>query len=312
MIYSIGEALIDLFTQNSKINEQYTENAGGTNANIAAAIAKLGGEVALITKLGNDKSGGFLCAELQKTGVDTSKIFFDSTRPTGKIIVSPDIFGTSFCALRNNAADRFLNENEIDISWFSSNDILVFCSSGLVNFPTKYAHLKAIKATSNAGGTVVFDINLRPKLWNNRNEYISTINDILQYVNILKMSSEEYKEIFGEKPPIHLFDLSNSLEKVIITSEKGILFLSRDDEITLPSFKTKVVDTTGAGDCFLGSFLFNLHNNQNPTKYETIEMLLFSLASSALSVQKLGTITAFPSRLEALEFLEKMKKVEDF
>lgn len=307
MIFSIGEALIDLFPEKS--DDQYNREAGGTNANVASCVAKLGGKASLITKLGSDENGKMIFRTLKKIGVDTTRIFFDNDHPTGVINVSPTIDGTDLCALRKNYADMFLCEKDIDDNWFTSNDILHFCSLGLVESKTKYAHKKCINAIIKAGGKVSFDVNLRPRQWGSKAEYRKEVFEVLDYVDYLKISEEDFQRLFDKNYTLkdiqNMFAVYPNLQFIIVTfADKGVDFLNKDGyHITLPAYKSLTIDATGAGDCFIGCVLYHLDNTQNHSIEVMKEILLFACAASALMVGNRGAISSMPSKDAVLDFI---------
>lgn len=195
-IYCIGEALIDFIPLEKgkalKDVEAFMKAPGGAPANVAAAVAKFGGSSALITKLGYDSFGDFLVEKLEEAGVNTDKILRTEEANTGLAFVSLREDGErDFSFYRKPSADLLLTEEEIEESWFESNDILHFCSVDLVESPMKRAHLKAIRAAKERGTIISFDPNVRLPLWDSPEECRSTIQKFIPLADIIKVSHEE-------------------------------------------------------------------------------------------------------------------------
>lgn len=303
MIYSIGETLIDIF------EKEQQEFLGGTSANFCAAIAKFGGQTSIITKLGKDGASRII-NELSSFGVDTSRILIDQEHPTGRVIIS-SVDGNSLCEQRRFCADCYITEQEIDTESFSSDDVLHFCSFALIECPTKYATQKAIAAISSKGGKVAFDINLRLRQWNGKDECLAAIESVLKKTHYLKASAEELETLYEnqtiDKKIDYLFDFSQSLSIVILTNgEHGSALYTRNGDVFYSAYDAKVVDSTGAGDCLFASAILLLSRLSEKatafTKNNLQEILDFSTAAASLQSERLGAIDSIPS-------IEEIKKL---
>lgn len=265
-IYCIGEALIDFIPLEKgkalKDVESFMKAPGGAPANVAAAAAKFGGSSALITKLGVDGFGDFLVETLEEAGVNTDKILRTEEANTGLAFVSLREDGErDFSFYRKPSADLLLSEDEIEESWFKSNDILHFCSVDLVDSPMKGAHLKAIKAAKEKGAIISFDPNVRLPLWDSPEDCRSTIQSFIPLADIIKISHEELEFITGlpqiEESIKSLF--TGDVKAVILTkASEGCCLYIKDKKLEAPGYKVKAIDTTGAGDAFVGGMLFKL------------------------------------------------------
>lgn len=320
MIYSIGEALIDMIPQQSGKSLRYVEGfskqAGGAPANVAAAVAKLGGRASFISKVGKDGFGRYIVDELNSAGVDTSKVVYSEDKFTGIIYIALNEKGDrEFCASRQNSADIYLDEKEIDIEWFTRDDILHFCSVSLIEAPVKYAHIKAIEGIIEAGGRVSFDINLRLMLWERKEDCLFTIWDFMKYPDYLKVSDDEVELILNTTDYDYavdkFFETGKRLKFIILSlgSNGSIIYYKNGNREHIPAFKSKVVDSTGAGDCFIGSILYQLDKlKKEPTEDQMKEIIRFASAAAAIQVGKYGAIKSLPDLIEVEELL-KVKKM---
>lgn len=305
MIYSIGEALIDIFKQ----NDTCIELVGGSSCNLCATVAKLGGVSSIITKLGMDGEANDITKALKKAGVDISNISYDTSRPTGKVFISALNKGSNLCSKRKHCADYYINESDIEDIVFKDKDILHFSSFSLVESPAKYAVIKAINCLNSVGGSVAFDINLRIRQWNSIEECLCEINKIMPFVDYLKISYEEliinYPNMSTEKVIGNFFDTYLRLQLVIITDgEKGSSIYFRDKStMHITPDITTAVDTTGAGDCFYGAFLYSICEvSKNVlSKQDYKNALAFATTAAMVSTQTLGAIEGLPT-------LEDIKK----
>lgn len=317
-VYCIGEALIDFIPAQKglalKEVDTFEKLPGGAPANVAIAVAKYGGEASLITKLGMDAFGDFLVDILVENNVEVDKIARTKEANTGLAFVSLKENGErDFSFYRNPSADMLLSEAEIEESWFSSEDILHFCSVDLVESPMKYAHKKAIECVKNKGGIISFDPNIRLSLWDDHNECKQTVRDFLPLADIVKVSDEELEFITDIK------DVSKAIESLFVGDVKAVVYTKGADGADLylrnakyesSGFKVAVADTTGAGDAFIGGFLYKLLENKvslsNIEKVlhdENEDILRFANASGALTASVKGAIHAAPAKKHVLNFI---------
>lgn len=317
-LFSIGEVLIDFIPMQKgkalKDVQSFKRAPGGAPANVAAAVAKFGEESSMITKLGMDAFSDFLIEELQKIGVKTDKIRRTNEANTGLAFVSlRDDGERDFSFYRNPSADLLLSEDEIEESWFVKGDILHFCSVDLVESPMKKAHEKAIGLVKENGGIISFDPNVRLPLWNSAEKCRQTILEFIPKAHIIKISDEELAFITGitnEKEAIeNLF--TGDVKAVIYTKgANGADLYTKNAKYESTGFKVEVQDTTGAGDAFIGGFLYKLlekevnHDNLIDVLNEHHqEILTFANASGAITTTGKGAISSLPTKEEILNFI---------
>ncbi|NCU17523.1 carbohydrate kinase family protein [Pallidibacillus pasinlerensis] len=317
-LFSIGEVLIDFIPMQKgkalKDVQSFKRAPGGAPANVAAAVAKFGAESAMITKLGMDAFSDFLIEELQKIGVKTDKIKRTKEANTGLAFVSLREDGErDFSFYRNPSADLLLSEDEIEESWFVKGDILHFCSVDLVESPMKKAHEKAIGLVKENGGIISFDPNVRLPLWNSAEKCRQTILEFIPKAHIIKISDEELAFITGitnEKEAIESL-FTGDVKAVIYTKgANGADLYTKNAKYESTGFKVEVQDTTGAGDAFIGGFLYKLlekevnHDNLIDVLNEHHqEILTFANASGAITTTGKGAISSLPTKEEILNFI---------
>ncbi|MCM8711218.1 carbohydrate kinase [Clostridium sp. SYSU_GA19001] len=311
-VFTIGEALIDFIPEQKgtalKDVSSFQKAPGGAPANVAAVVSKLGGQSAFIGKLGKDAFGDYLVETLREVGVKTDYIFRTHKANTALAFVSLREDGErDFSFYRNPSADMLLEESEIDKQWFGEGDILHFCSVSLVDAPVRKAHVAAIEAVKKAGGIISFDPNIRFPLWQDHKEYKNIICEFIKYDDILKVSEDELEFITGisEEEKAIQWLLSLGVKVILITrGSKGVSAYFGSNEITVEGYKVKAVDTTGAGDSFIGAFLYQICTKDiyiNNIAYNKMkEILKFSNAVAALTTMNKGAISAIPS-LEIVE-----------
>ena len=318
-IISIGEALIDFIPNEKGVSLKDVENflrvAGGAPLNVAATVAKLGGKSQILTKLGIDSFGDHIIEEVKPLGVDTSKVLRTKDANTALAFVSLKEDGErDFSFYRNPSADMLLNESEIDEDVFKEGGILHFCSVSLIEAPIKYAHKKAIEFAKKYNCLISFDPNVRLPLWDSKEACREAILEFLPLSNIVKISDEELEFITGisdEKEALNSL-FKGDVKMIIYTKgTNGAEFITKERKVFSPSFKVKAQDTTGAGDSFIGSFLYQVAEEDNTL--ETLatlpeerikEILTFSNGTAALTVCKKGAIGALPNKDEVLTLIK--------
>ncbi|MFB3164892.1 carbohydrate kinase [Neobacillus sp. 179-J 1A1 HS] len=318
-LFSIGEVLIDFIPLQKGVALKdvlaFERAPGGAPANVAAAVAKYGQEAAMISKLGNDAFGDFLVEKLVEAGVETDKIYRTNDANTALAFVSLKENGErDFSFYRNPSADLLLSKEEIEPTWFQAGDILHFCSVDLVESPMKQAHKKVIAAVSAAGGLVSFDPNVRLPLWENPEDCRKAILEFLPAADIVKVSDEELSFITG------IQDESDAIKSLFVGNVKAVVYtkgaagadlILRNQTFESSGYAVEAVDTTGAGDAFIGGFLYQLLElHANPENIEEVlrdhqaGILQFANASGALTTTGKGAISALPTKDEVEKLIE--------
>lgn len=314
-VIAIGEALIDFIPHEKgrALNdvENFLRVPGGAPLNVAAAVAKLGGKSQMLTKLGQDGFGDAILNEVKPLGVDVSRISRTNEANTALAFVSLREDGErDFSFYRNPSADMLLSAEEICVEDFNEKDILHFCSVSLIDAPIKEAHQKAIEIAKEKGCLISFDPNVRLPLWKNPEDCRKAILEFLPLSNIVKISDEELEFITGIKDEKEALDflLTGDVKVIIYTKgTNGAEFITKERVIFSPSFKVSAQDTTGAGDSFIGSLLYQVAEGEysleqlvDLSEEKVQEILTFSNATAALTVCKKGAIGALPLKEEVL------------
>lgn len=319
-LYSIGEVLIDFIPQQKgealKDVVTFERAPGGAPANVAAAVAKFGHDASMITKLGIDAFGDFLIEQLQQAGVKTDKILRTKEANTGLAFVSLKEDGErDFSFYRKPSADLLFREEEINSDWFSEGGILHFCSVDLVESPMKLAHKRAIEIMKENGGLISFDPNVRLPLWDQPEDCRNAILEFLPYAHLVKVSDEELEFITGisdiEEAIASLF--AGDVQAVVFTKgAAGADLYLKDNKWKSSGYTVDVQDTTGAGDAFIGGFLFKLleakaapDSLQKVLKEQNGEILQFANASGALTGTGKGAISALPEKEQVIGLIQE-------
>ena len=263
-VTSLGEILIDFTPAGVSENGNilFERNPGGAPANLAVAVSRLGGTSAFIGKAGDDMFGRFLKETLEREHVDGSGLILSAGSPTTLAFVDLMENGDrDFSFYRNNSADTLLKPGEVRFDHIKNSRFFHLGSLSLTHKSSKKATMAAVHGACSAGVNISYDPNLRLPLWKSPEEAKRSILSIMPYASVIKISDEEGTFITGEK------DINKCAGMIINRYKTPILLITRGSlgansyfcgkSISLPAYSgVKVLDTTGAGDAFLGAFLY--------------------------------------------------------
>ena len=307
-VVAIGELLIDFVPQQKgcSLDEvtHFERVAGGAPANVAAAVARLGGRAAMVSQVGEDAFGTHILKVLRSNGVDTTHVFRTGRANTGLAFVSLDATGNrEFSFFRNPSADLFLSQDQITADIFDDCAALHFCSVDLVDWPVRAAHRKAIGLARRAGAIVSFDPNVRLPLWSSPEECQAAIREFLPYADLVKLSDDEVEFVTGcadERDAAEkLFAMGCRLLIVTRGTDGSAAYTSAGAQGFAETLRVPVTDTTGAGDSFIGSLLYQLTRDGVDcgglaalTDEQLTRYLAFSAQYASLTVQHKGAVMA--------------------
>lgn len=312
-VAAIGELLIDFVPQQKgcALREvtHFERVAGGAPANVVTAVSRLGGSGVMISQVGEDAFGEHIIDVLQRSGVDTHFVFKTKRANTGLAFVSLDETGNrEFSFFRNPSADLFLSPEQITPEMMADCAILHYCSVDLVDWPVKQAHRKAIELAQQSGMLISFDPNVRLPLWESPAACRAAIQEFLPYANIVKLSDDELEFVTGcgdEHEAAEKLFAGNCRLMLITKGGDGSSVYTPTAEAHCPAVKASVVDTTGAGDSFAGSFLFQLVRDKvglddlAALSADTLRQYLdFSAQYAALTVAHKGAVMASAQEFE--------------
>jgi len=265
-ILCIGEALIDMIcTDKGKPlseGENFLKKPGGAPTNVAAAIAALGGDVELAAKIGKDPFGQHLINVMDSFGVSTKWMLQDENYFTTFAFVSLMEDGERDFYF-NRGADGQLNRDEVDAINLEKFSIVHFGSAtAFLPGPLQIAYQSLLQKSLLQEIFISFDPNYRSLLFqNDQQSFIHQSWNFLDCCHFFKVSNEEAMMLTGRST---LTDAVNDLllrttSVFAITLGKDGTLLGFDGETKIiPSIKINAIDTTGAGDAFVGAVLFQL------------------------------------------------------
>jgi fructokinase len=270
-ILCIGEALIDMICtdKGSSLSDgqHFLKKPGGAPTNVAAAIAALGAEVELAAKVGNDPFGKHLIEVMHDFGVSTRWMLQDTKTFTTFAFVSLMLDGERDFVF-NRGADGELSREETDEIPLNDVGIIHFGSAtGFLPGPLQAAYQGMLqKALLQNNIFISFDPNYRHLLFqNNTQTFIDQSWNFLQSCHFFKLSDEEAILITGAHSvadaAVILLEKTNAVFTITLGKE-GTLLGYKGQTYTIASIPVTPVDTTGAGDAFVGAVLYQLHQKK--------------------------------------------------
>lgn len=310
---ALGELIIDFTPAGKSENghDLFECNPGGAPANVLACLAKLGKKTGFIGKVGDDEFGRFLQQVLIDKGISTKGLVLSKEESTTLAFVHLQSDGErSFSFYRNPGADTMLRAEEIKETMFDTQ-IFHFGSLSLTKEPARSATLAALQYAKKKKSLISYDPNLRPHLWPNLDEARTQILSVIDQADIVKVSGEELKFLTDSediKDGSERLYQEYGLRMLLVTLGKdGCYYRLGDFCGQVPGFKVNTIDTTGAGDAFLGGILFQIFQRENKIEHWTAEEIAMSVefanAIGALVTTRKGAIPAMPNLAEIEQLL---------
>jgi sugar/nucleoside kinase (ribokinase family) len=263
-LVAIGETLVDFISveETDWLRHAYTfrKYQGGSPANIAVYVAKLGGRAAIISKTGIGAFGSFLKAELRRAGVITDYLIMDHRVHTSIVFITRTARTADSEAFRSG--DYRLEPKEVDEEAIKRAKIFHASTFALSREPCRSAIEKAFQLAQEHGKIVSLDPNYNPLIWPDYQEAKKVIRRMFSYVSITKPSLDDAIRLFGRgKEPEKYIELFHEMGPKIVVFTMGAdgVLLSEGGKLTpIPARQIEVVDATGAGDSFWAGFLVAL------------------------------------------------------
>ncbi len=313
-VTALGELLID-FTVNGSSrqgNPLYEANPGGAPCNVLAILAGLGHKTAFVGKVGRDIFGQQLEAALQEAGIETAYLQKSGRVPTTLAFVHRRKDGDrDFSFYREPGADMLLEETEIPQELLKNSRIFHFGTLSMTHAGVRRATKRAVQLAVEAGALISFDPNLRPPLWNSLEAAKRQVQYGLAHCQILKISGEELQWFTGMKDymeGVKKIRRNYPIPLILVTlGKEGSRAYYQNMLVEADAFvQKKTVDTTGAGDTFMGCILHFVleYGLTNLTRERLEDMLVWANAAAALVTARKGALRVMPRREEVERLLK--------
>ncbi len=313
----LGRVAVDLnpVDYNCPLDESTTfkRYLGGSPANIAVGLARLGKKCGFFARVSDDQLGTFVTKYFEKEGVDTSHI----VRCTGgeKIgltfteIKSPT--ESSILMYRNMAADLKLDVEDIDEEYIKQGKAILISGTALAESPSREAALKAVMLAKKNSVPVIFDIDYRSYNWKNADEISIYYSAVAREADIILGSREEYdlterliRPGMSDAETAAYWHGQNAKIVIIKHGKEGSTAYTNDGQsYSIKPFPVKLLKSFGGGDGYASAFLYSLFEG-----YEIIDALEFGSASASMLVASHACSEDMPSVGQVKEFIRKEKE----
>jgi len=270
------------------VGDEFKSGAGGKGSNQAVCARRLGSDVTVIVKIGNDMFGSAALQNFKDEGFDTSFIFIDEEHPTGVAPIFVEETGENIIAIVPGA-NSYLTPQDVarGKEKIKNADVL------LTNFeiPLDTASY-ALKTAKGFGLTTILNPAPAPA--------VPVDDELFRYVDILTPNETEARGLLGKLDrDITLEEsarelLGKGVGTVVMTlGEKGAFYMNAGGHDHVPAFEVNTIDATGAGDAFNGALAVYIAEGNGIE-----ESVQFANRVAALSTTRFGTAPAMPYRHE--------------
>ena len=301
-VIALGELLVDF---DSVV---YESNPGGAPCNVLAMLSNLQKRTAFIGKVGDDFLGHALQQRIVRMGISTEGLSKDKKRNTTLAFLNDSkTYPHQYLFYRNRTADMNLDEGDVDADMLSRTRIFHFGSLSFTHKRCRKATRKAIKAAKSKHRLISFDPNYRPVLWPGEEEARKWMLYGCSVCDILKVEASELAFITQQttiQNGVDFLQKHYSISLILVTSgEAGSQAFMGNRKVYQEAFLTnRTIDTTGAGDTFLGCCLaYILEQGMELSDHQLQEMLFRANAAASLE-----TIRAMPTQAELEDYLKQL------
>jgi len=332
-VLTVGRVIVDLYANELhrplEEVESFNKYLGGSAANIAVGLARLGLHCGLISRVGDDGHGRFLRRYLEESGVDTRFVGVDPRYRTGLAFAAIFPPQDSYVLFyRDPCADTQVQLSDLDVETVLNAKMLVVTGTALAKSPLRETVLYLLRGRRRRGALNVMDIDYRPMLWADATECLLYYDLAVRLCDVLignevevafaaaavRLSGEPggvgagREQLVGAGKPSQaelermareLLDAGAS-QVVVKLGADGAMVITPEGRIQAPGFPVTVVNTLGAGDGFAAGYCAGLLRG-----WPLERCLEYGNATGAIVVSRHGCAPAIPTREELDEFLRE-------
>ncbi len=303
----IGRAGMDIYPDppGTKTEDaaQFFACLGGSSANIAVAITKLGGSADLVTCVADDAIGRFALNQLDKYGIGRAHVRSVGGEARNSLaVVETRIEDHQSVIYRNGAADFQMTVADVEAVNYAAYDALITTGTVFAAEPSRTAAFRAFELARAAGLTLIFDIDYRPYSWPSAQVAADVYSRAGAMCDVIVGNDVEFGFMAG--------DYARGLDKarelvaqgarlaVYKMGEQGAITITPEGEVKTGIYRTQALKPTGAGDSFMGGLVAGLADGL-PVR----DAVLQGSANAAMVVARVGCAPAMPTRAELDDFL---------
>lgn len=293
-------------------SETFKKYVGGSPANIAVGLSRLGKKCGFLAKVSDDRFGEYVVDFFKKENIDVSHITKcangEKLGLTFTEILSPD--ESSILMYRNGAADLYLHPDDVDEEYIKSAKAILISGSALSQSPSREACFKALQFAKNNGVKVIFDADYRPYNWANADEISVYYSLVGERSDMIMGSREEFDlmEALIEKNRSDRatadYWISKGNKIIIIKHGKqgSTAYTCDGQSFNIKPFPVTALKSFGGGDGYGSAFLYGLLEG-----WEIIDCLELGSASASMLVSAHGCSLFMPTVDEIKAFIKESK-----
>ncbi len=287
---------------------------GGSPANIAVGLARLGKKVGFIAKVSKDSFGDFVVNYFEKEGIDTSHITRCQNGEKLGLTFTEILSETesSILMYRDQIADLKLDVDDIEEEYIKRSKAILISGTALAQSPSREAALKAMALAKKNQTLLIFDIDYRPYNWKNKDEIAIYYSMVASNSDIILGSREEFDltesliEVGRNDEQTASYWHQQGAKIVVIKhgKEGSTAYTDDGNHYSIKPFPVKLLKSFGGGDGYASAFLYGLLEG-----WEMIDCLEFGSASAALLVASHACSEDMPSVQKIKDFIKESKEL---
>ena len=291
----------------------FNKYVGGSPANIAVGLARLGKKVGFIGTVSDDQFGDYVVEYFDKEGIDTSHV--TRAKNGEKLgLTFTEILSTeesSILMYRDGVADLMLDPADVDEAYIASAKAIIISGTALAQSPSREACLKAMMLAKKNNTRVIFDIDYRAYTWKSKDEISVYYSLVAQNSDIIIGSREEFdltERIVGvratDAESAAYWQAYGAKICVIKHGKEGSTAYTCDgNSYSVKPFPTVMLKGFGGGDGYGSAFLYSLLEGK-----DIVEALEFGSASASILIASHSCSDAMPTVAQIEQFIRESKE----
>lgn len=317
---AIGRLCIDLNANeiNRPMEETmtFTKYVGGSPANIAIGISRLGLKTGFIGKVADDQMGRFIRQYLHQNNIDTTNVITDQSGcVTG--LAFTEIKSPTDCSIlmyRENVADLKLEPKDVSEEYIKNSKVLLISGTALAKSPSREAVFLALEYARKHNVVVIFDLDYRPYTWTSSDETAIYYNLAAEKCDVIigtrdefnMMESFEHNNNYNDEATASKWFGYYAKIVVIKHGKDGSIAYTKDALCYKgTTFPAKVIKTFGAGDSYAAGFIYGLMQG-----WEIDKSMEFGSAAASIVISSHSCSDAMPTVAKIADYIQKCKNGE--
>jgi 5-dehydro-2-deoxygluconokinase len=302
----VGRVGMDLFTAPggaTETAENFIADMGGSSANIAAGLVKLGGKSALVTSVSDDSVGRFCVNKLKHYGVDPQYVkAIQGEERTSLALYESRLEGHQSVIYRNGAADFQMDSADVNAVDYTKFGALITAGTVFAAEPSRSATFEAFALAKKAGLPIIFDVDYRPYSWPSPQVAEEVLSRAAAECDMIVANDEEFGFMAGgiDKGMAKARELAATTAAIVVykMGEKGAVTFANGTETRTGIFPVTALKPTGAGDSFMAGLITGLAADM-----PLHDAILRGSACASITVSKPGCAPAMPDTKTLTEFM---------